>query len=242
MPADPPTFPHAGGATAAEMRAFDWSATRLGPPEGWPAVLRFAVDLILDSPESMYLAWGPDLHFFFNDAYRPLLGPRLPVALGTTLPELWPNAWPAVRPFVEDALEGRGSRHVDMPVVMARRGEPERTWWTFSYSPLRDRDGTVRGLFCVTSETTDHVLAARAQREREAELRLVTDALPVLIAFVDRDLVYRYANRAYEDWLGVPPEAMIGRSVRDIVHAPDFELRRGADAAKHLQHGNGIGG
>ncbi|WP_237477022.1 PAS domain-containing protein [Lichenibacterium dinghuense] len=228
MTPERPAFPHAGGTTAAEMRAFDWSRTRIGPPDTWPAALRTAVDLILDSPESMYLAWGPELHFFFNDAYRPVLGPRLPVALGTTLPELWPDAWPAVRPFALDALAGRASRHVDMPVVMARRGEPERTWWTFSYSPLRDRDGAVRGLLCITNETTDHVLATRAQREREAELRLVTDALPVLIAFVDRDLTYRYANRAYQDWFGLCPEGMIGRSVRDIVDAPSFELRRGA--------------
>ena len=210
------------------MRAFDWSTTRIGPPEGWPPALRQAVNLILDSPESMYLAWGPDLHFFFNDAYRPVLGPRLPVATGTTLPDLWPDAWTAVRPLVEEALAGRASRHVDMPVVMARRGEPERTWWTFSFSPLRDADGVVCGLFCVTNETTDHVLAARSQREREAELRLVTDALPLLIAFVDRDLVYRYANRAYEDWFGLSPEAILGRSVRDIIGAPRFELRRGA--------------
>ncbi|RYC33259.1 PAS domain S-box protein [Lichenibacterium minor] len=228
MPPDRPSFPHAGGVTAAEMRALDWSTTRIGPPSGWPAPLRTAVDLILDSPESMYLAWGPELHFFFNDAYRPVLGPRLPVALGTTLPELWPDAWDAVRPWVEDALDGRPSRHVDMPIVMARRGEPERTWWTFSYSPLRDADGSVCGLFCVTNETTDHVLASKRQREREAELRLVTDALPVLIAFVDRDLVYRYANRTYQDWFAVAPDEIVGRSVRDVPEGVSFEVRRAA--------------
>ncbi len=228
VPPDRPDFPHAGGITADEMRAFDWSATRIGPPGRWPVALRVAVDLILDSPESMYLAWGPELHFFFNDAYRPVLGPRLPVALGTTLPELWPDAWDAVRPWVEDALAGRASRHVDMPVVMARRGEPERTWWTFSYSPLRGEDGVVRGLFCVTSETTDQVLATRSGREREAELRLVTDALPVLIAFVDRGLVYRYANRSYQDWFALAPAEIVGRSARDIPGGVPFEVRRDA--------------
>jgi len=41
----------------------------------------------------------------------------------------------------------------------------------------------------------------RAALERsEAELRLVADAMPVLIAFIDRDLHYRFANKAYEAW------------------------------------------
>jgi PAS domain S-box-containing protein len=51
----------------------------------------------------------------------------------------------------------------------------------------------------------------------EAELRLVADALPVLIAFVDSDLVYRFANRSYEQWLGVPLDQIIGRTVREII-------------------------
>ncbi len=223
-------FPAADGATAAEMRAFDWTRTPLGPPAAWPAALRIAVNLILDSPESMYLAWGPELHFFFNDAYRPILGPRLPAAIGTTLPSLWSDVWEQVRPVVEETLRGGASRFEDLPLLMARRGAAEHTWWTFSYSPLRDEAGVIRGLFCITNETTARVLAARAQRDRELELRLVTDALPVLIAFVDRDLVYRYANRAYQDWFFRSPEEVVGTNVRDLVDAAGFEARRAAFA------------
>lgn len=51
----------------------------------------------------------------------------------------------------------------------------------------------------------------------EAELRRVTDALPVLIAFIDKHLVYRFANRSYEDWIGIPPQDVIGRPLVDVV-------------------------
>jgi CheY-like chemotaxis protein len=51
--------------------------------------------------------------------------------------------------------------------------------------------------------------AARAAVERaatleasEAQLRLITDALPVLISYVDAGRRFRFANRAYEEWLG----------------------------------------
>ena len=52
---------------------------------------------------------------------------------------------------------------------------------------------------------------------REAELRLIADVLPMLVALVDRDLVYRFANRQYEHWLGIKPEDVVGRSIPAVV-------------------------
>ncbi len=152
----------------ALVRAHDWTASPVGPIETWPEALRVALTLILDSPESMYLVWGPDLTFFFNDAYRPILGPRLPSALGTSLPHLWPDAWEAVKPCVEKGFTGEASRFEDLPITMARYGTPEETWWTFSYSPVRDGTGRVVGLLCITNETTARVRATAALRESEA--------------------------------------------------------------------------
>ena len=221
-------FPQAGGEMGAQIRARDWSSTPLGPTEGWPPALKVALNLVLGSPESMFLAWGPKLAFFFNDTYRPILGPRLPRALGASLPELWSDVWEQVRPMVELALSGTASRYDDLPLTMSRHGVEEMTWWSFSYSPLRDGDGAVVGLFCVTNETTQRVLSERALRAREADLLLVTDALPVLIAFIDRDLVYRFANRAYEDWFGMAPSEVVGRRVDEFLDEAGLEARRAA--------------
>ncbi len=108
-------FPQAGGEMGALVRAHDWSRTPLGPSENWPAALKVALNLVLASPESMFLAWGPDLTFFFNDTYRPILGPRLFGALGAPMPELWSDVWEQVRPSVELALSGTASRFDDLP-------------------------------------------------------------------------------------------------------------------------------
>ena len=57
----------AGGGEAARLiRERDWSDHPLGPPETWPGEFKTALSLVLNSPESMILAWGPDLHFFFS--------------------------------------------------------------------------------------------------------------------------------------------------------------------------------
>jgi PAS domain S-box-containing protein len=165
-------FPVDGGIVGEAVRNHDWSSTPLGPVEGWRPALRHALELMLDSPESQYLVWGPDLTFFFNDAYRPILGPRLSGALGQSLPALWTDAWEAVRGPFERAFAGEAGRFVDVPVTMARRGLDEETWWTYSVSPIRDGEA-VAGVLCFTSETTDKVRAER----RAAFLLALSDAL-----------------------------------------------------------------
>jgi signal transduction histidine kinase/CheY-like chemotaxis protein len=60
---------------------------------------------------------------------------------------------------------------------MNRKGYDEQTWFTFSYSPVRDESGMVAGMFCAVSETTQKVLAERALRESEARLRELNETL-----------------------------------------------------------------
>ena len=67
---------------------------------------------------------------------------------------------------------------------------------------------------------------AAVEAARESELRLIADAMPALVALVDTLLVYRFANRSYEDWLGIKPEDVIGRRMTDLVDPQGMEVRR----------------
>ncbi len=60
----------------------------------------------------------------------------------------------------------------------------------------------------------------------ERELRLIADALPVLIAFIDAGHVYRFANEAYDDWFSVPPAEVVGRDVRELLGPAGYTARR----------------
>ena len=53
-----------------DLAAVGWTATPLGPPGSWPQSLQTAVDILLSSRFSMWMAWGPQLTFFCNAAYR----------------------------------------------------------------------------------------------------------------------------------------------------------------------------
>ncbi|WP_419403351.1 PAS domain-containing protein [Stenotrophomonas rhizophila] len=59
-------------------------------------------------------------------------------------------------------------------------------------------------------------------RESHQRLRLITDSLPALIAYLDREHHYRFANQAYMEWHGLDPEAMVGRHAREMVGEEGF--------------------
>ncbi|HZU30375.1 MAG TPA: histidine kinase, partial [Candidatus Angelobacter sp.] len=65
------------------IRAFDWSASPLGPVESWPDTLLVIVNTVLGNRQPSLFFWGKDLIQFYNDAFRPSLGSdKHPKALG----------------------------------------------------------------------------------------------------------------------------------------------------------------
>lgn len=162
--------------TGLEIASRDWSGTPLGSIEGWPPALRTTLALMLASPTPMFLAWGPDLRCFFNDAYRPILGYRLQSALGRPFREVWSTIWSDIEPLVNAALAGESQIVTDMRLDVSRSGAPEESWWTFTYSPAYYDDGSIAGLFCVTGETTSRVVAERDRDAADDRLELALSA------------------------------------------------------------------
>jgi PAS domain S-box-containing protein len=155
------------------LREHDWSVSPLGPPEDWPPELATAVSMTVSSAFPMFVAWGADLRFLYNDAYATILGAKHPAAFDAPFQHVWAEIWPDLVPIVDRALSNKSAYFEDLPLTMERHGFREQTWFTFSYSPLHDGQGRVAGLYCTVVETTD-----RVQAERRAAFELtVADAL-----------------------------------------------------------------
>ena len=152
-----------GGDMGRELSRVDWAATPLGPPEQWPQSLRTAVQILLASRFSMWMAWGPELTFFCNDAYRrDTLGRKYPWALGRPMREVWAEIWADVSPRIDRVmLTGEATWDTALLLFLQRSGYTEETYHTFSYSPLHDDDGRIVGLLCVVSEETERVIGER---------------------------------------------------------------------------------
>jgi PAS domain S-box-containing protein len=147
---------------ASLVSALDWSATPLGPRDAWPQSLRTAVGICLDSQFPMNIWWGPQLVQVYNDAYRPVLGDKHPRSLGQRGQECWAEIWPVVGPLCEQVLcEGKATWSSDLLLEMDRHGYLEETYFTFSYSPIRDESGSVGGVLITCFETTPSVIGAR---------------------------------------------------------------------------------
>ena len=147
---------------AGLMRAHDWAATPLGPVDGWPRTLKVALGLLLTSRFEMWLGWGDDIHFFYNDAYRPTLGTKHPQALGRPVRQVYPEIWDEIKGRMRSVYDaGASTWDRALPLLINRHGYLEETYHTFSYSPLRDDAGKVQGIFCAVSEETERVISER---------------------------------------------------------------------------------
>ncbi|THC46909.1 hybrid sensor histidine kinase/response regulator [Massilia sp. Mn16-1_5] len=121
----------------------------------------------LDSAFPMFVAWGPDLRFLYNDAYAIILGSKHPAALAQPFQQIWAEIWSDIVPIIDRALSDKSAFYEDLPLTVVRHGFPEQGYFTFSYSPLHDGNGKVAGMYCTAIETT-----ARVQAERRAALEL----------------------------------------------------------------------
>jgi signal transduction histidine kinase/DNA-binding response OmpR family regulator len=203
------------GEVATLMRARDWSQSPLGPPEQWPQTLRAIVRIMLTSRFAIWLGWGRELTFLYNDAYRAMtLGPKHPGVLGRPTREVWAEIWPQIGPRIEKVLAtGEATWDKALMLFLERSGYPEETYHTFSYSPIADDSGIIRGNLCIVSEETDQVIGERRLallRELAVQLASLNTTADVLAA----------------------TERALATGTRDV---PFFLLYRFDEACRHAQ-------
>ncbi|HEV7173089.1 ATP-binding protein [Pedococcus sp.] len=149
-------------AAATLARATDWAATSLGEPQTWPEALRTAIRTVMPSQVPMLIWSGPDLVQIYNDAYRPLLGSKHPEAMGQLAADCWGEVWQELGPLTTDVFERGESTYAEQHLLfLERHGYTEETYWTFSYSPIRDASGEVLGVFVATTDVSKPVIESR---------------------------------------------------------------------------------
>ncbi|NMG64614.1 PAS domain-containing protein [Azoarcus indigens] len=75
---------------------------------------------------------------------------------------------------------------------------------------------------------------AGALRRSETRLQLIVDSIPALIAYVDREDIYQFANRGYAEWFGCGKDEIVGRSIREIFGEDAY-----AQIHPHLERAHG---
>src|SRR5438093_12803714 len=153
-----------GGEMGKLVRSMEWAKTPLGDISRWPQSLRTTVSLCLASNFPISLAWGPKHIQIYNDGYWPICGAKHPGAMGQDFSECWASAWPVIGEAFERALAGQTSYLENQRMFLDRNGYLEETFFTFSFSPIRDESGGVGGLFHPVTEQTGKMLSERRTR------------------------------------------------------------------------------
>ncbi|ALK99096.2 hypothetical protein AM586_25790 [Massilia sp. WG5] len=220
-------FLSGGGEAGALMRTRDWSDSLLGHPRTWPQALRTVVGLMLNSKFPMFVAWGGELGFLYNDPYREILGDKHPRAMGARFHDIWSEIWSDIEPFIERALNGEATYVDRLLLVMNRHGYDEPTWFTFSYSPVRDEHGVIQGMHCACVEVTDQVLAEKYRNEENERFRTLFEQAPGIMAVLrGPEHVFELTNQSYLQLIG--HRQIVGKAARqalpEVVGQGFFEL------------------
>jgi PAS domain S-box-containing protein len=209
-----------GGEMGMLMRAKDWSKTFLGEPDTWPQSLRTTLGIILNSKFPMFLFWGPQLACFYNDAYRPSLGNqgKHPYILGMPGEDAWPEIWHIIKPLIDQVLAGgEATWSEDQLIPIYRNAKIEDVYWTFSYSPVRDETGNIKGVFVTCTETTSKVLMLKRIEESEKNFRNLINESPLPAAlYRGIDFVIELANVEILKLWG-KDESVIGKTLIEAI-------------------------
>ena len=157
-----PDFLSGGGELGRLIREFDWSATPLGAFDTWPQSLKVALRIMLNSSQPIWIGWGKQLIYFYNDPYKSIIGGKHGWALGRPVKDVWSEIWSDIEPMLDMAMSGgRGTYVEEQLLVMERNGYPEETYYTFSYSPIPNDDGNAGGIICANTDDTPRVIGER---------------------------------------------------------------------------------
>jgi PAS domain S-box-containing protein len=213
-------FLDGGGEMGKRVRALDWVATALGSPERWPQGLKTLVNLLLASKQPMFVAWGPDRIWLYNDAFIPILGRKHPEALGRHSRDVWTEAWDVLEPMFDRVFAGDSVSIRDFALGLDRQGKVEEARFEFAYTPSRGETGLVDGLFGTCIETTARVMAERRQAEAMERQRRQFKCAPGFICILrGPHHIFEFVNESYVRLLG--ERDFLGKPVRQAV--PEVE-------------------
>ncbi len=168
----------------------------------------------------MLVAWGTDLIALYNDAYVEILGKKHPQAFGKPMREIWAEVWDQAKPINDAVMAGESLWFENMPFELVGRGQATRGYFSFSYTPLLDDDGSVAGLFCAATETTQAVLwHERKNQEVERQRRLFEQAPGFICTLQGPEHTFDFVNGSYRRLFS--RENIVGLTVREAF--PELE-------------------
>ncbi|EMR03269.1 PAS domain-containing sensor histidine kinase [Cesiribacter andamanensis] len=176
--------------------------------------------LFMQAPAAICILSGPQLVYeLVNPGYQQLFPERrlLGRPILEALPEIEHNlAYATFRKVYETGITHQENALL-IPFVHPDSGQLVDRYFTFIQQARINEQGQIDGVLVFAFEVTTEAAARKAVEASARQLKLLTDSLPVLIGYLDKEEKYRFANKAYKAWFNQDPEQLLGRPVREVV-------------------------
>ena len=182
---------------------------------GMPALEQVHDSVIATDLEGIIASW--------NAGAQRLHGYTAEEALGRPISFLYaPGEYSRLLARRRRMVLARGFGDLDATII-TRSGQ--RRTMHARLSLIRDCAGTPVGILSFAIDTTELEHVRAELRDRERQLRMILDAIPLYIAHVGRDEKLRFVNRAYEDLIGKPAAQIQGCALEELFGPTYAELR-----------------
>lgn len=119
-----------------------------------------------------------------------------------------------------------GEQGMSIGALMRSSGVMEQAWLDDSVLEISRNPMPDGGFVLTFTDITGRKRSEEALRDGERRIRLITDAVPALIAYVDAGQRYRFVNRAYEDWFRRPRSEIDNRPMAAVLRPEEYAVRQ----------------
>jgi PAS domain S-box-containing protein len=211
---------------ADRVRAHDWASTPIGPISAWSRELVMIVNLTLSSASPARTMWGPEFILIYNDAYRPIPGPRHPEAFGKPARLVYQESWHVVGPLLDRAIaSGETLFYEKLLVPLPTEAGIKDFYLNYSFNPVYE-DGKIAGLFGSVHDVTGQVMATRQLQESEARALRILRSIGDAVIVTDADIRVTHINPVAEKLTGWARKDAIGTPLSDIFRIVNETTRK----------------
>lgn len=179
--------------------------------------------ILYNIPAAVYMLTTDHRYLLVNRVYEQENNITNAAIRGKSIYDRWPAEYADLLAANERQVLAAKAPFQTEEVVM--RGDDLRYYATIK-APLLDAAGEPYAIIGISTDISARKAAEAALQRQEELLRLITDNVPGLIAYVGADERYHFVNTAFETWFQRPRQAVIGQTIRDVIGEKGWEQLR----------------
>lgn len=215
-----------GGETGSLIAERDWSSSSLGAVEQWSEGFRTTLGIMLSSPVPMFLVWGREAAFFYNDSFHPFLTDSSGQSdyLGKEFHKALPSEWKSVSDAIVEILKG-GLYKSESNIVLSlnRNGKVHKVYITIGYSIISGQRNEIEGVFATCIENSAVIPDIVASNSVRSQLNSVLMQSNAGIAQADIKGRVVEVNDRYCQMLGYSRDEILKMNLGELTHPDDLD-------------------